>query len=168
MEDKRFIAIPYKILGDSRLSQTEKMLYGFINGFAKGKCHAANGFISQTLSVSVSTVEKAIAKLDRLKLIHRSNRYNGGRCVGKVMSIFVDTRGTVSPVENGALAPSLATGNIINIIEDDAAFATRAPSLPSGSVTYEAVKNQSEQQLHDDGYYRKDGKLFNRFDNTEI
>lgn len=63
-ELNQFINLPYHIMKDKRLSQTQKMIYGFVNGFDEPLiCYASNTYIAEVIGVSARAVSKAISYL---------------------------------------------------------------------------------------------------------
>ncbi len=71
---EQYINIPYSIMMREDLSQTEKIIYGFINGF-KGNnvCYASNAYISNVLVLSERQVSRSISKLITLTLVSSMN-----------------------------------------------------------------------------------------------
>ena len=82
-----FITIPYKVLRNKKLTITDKLIIGFVIGFTKGKCSASNQYLAELLSVTERTIKNSTRKMEKLGVLKKENKYSGGRCLGKVMTI---------------------------------------------------------------------------------
>ena len=65
LDGQQFINIPYSIMRDSTLSQTQKIVYGFINGFnAPLICYASNSYIANIVGLkSDKAISQAVSGL---------------------------------------------------------------------------------------------------------
>lgn len=65
MEKNNYISIPYKVMSDKRLTQTQKLIYGFVAGFhvSGNICYASNAYIGEVIGLKVTAVSRAISKL---------------------------------------------------------------------------------------------------------
>ena len=79
MKKEQYINIPYSIMMSKNLSQTEKMIYGFICGFdfTDNICYVSNRYIGEVIGVSERTASRAITKLVTTSLVSRFEE--GGR-----------------------------------------------------------------------------------------
>ena len=58
----QYISIPFKVMKDTRLTQTQKLIYGFVAGFKVSKkiCYASNSYIADVVCLKERAVSKAI------------------------------------------------------------------------------------------------------------
>lgn len=94
LKSSGFIQIPHQIVGDNRLSDFQKILYGLIYSYSKGKyksCFASNAKLAQLLGKSSNdTITKAIKGLNVFKLIDIENPRGPKRKI-KTSNIKLDT-----------------------------------------------------------------------------
>lgn len=72
------IFVPRAILEDQRLSLLEKVLFGLLDGFARGErgCFASNGYLARCLGRSNRCVRLALANLEAAGLVRRIGSEN--------------------------------------------------------------------------------------------
>ncbi len=66
------IHVPYEIILSENLTELDKLVFGYINSFCKGKykcCYAKDGTIGKQLNKSAGTINKSVSKLEKLKFI---------------------------------------------------------------------------------------------------
>ena len=65
------IGIPFEILFHPKLTNTEKILYGFIRNLAQSEkgCYASNGWLAGLMGVGTQTISNAIANLKEWEII---------------------------------------------------------------------------------------------------
>ena len=90
---KQFISIPYEVMMDVNLSQTQKMIYGFVNGFkiSGNICYASNAYIKSIIGVSERSVSKAVSVLISGGYIEALNPK------GRSRSLMINTRYNLEP-----------------------------------------------------------------------
>ena len=73
MKSDNYIMVPYKILGNTQLSSTDKLLYGLLTSLSRQKGYAfpSNGKLAEILNCSKSTISRTLEKLVQLHLIRR-------------------------------------------------------------------------------------------------
>lgn len=69
------IFVPRAILEDGRLTLLEKLLFGLLDGYAKGErgCFASNGYFSRIFGRTPRAIRDAIATLEAAGLVRRRN-----------------------------------------------------------------------------------------------
>lgn len=67
------IFIPRAILEDARLSVLDKVLFGLLDGYARGErgCFASNSYLARVLVKSPRTIRDALMGLEKLGLVRR-------------------------------------------------------------------------------------------------
>ncbi len=75
--------IPSQILSNTKLSQTEKLIYGIVSGFNYNNktCTASNATIGSALGISAGRASKAIHTLAKLNLINVQMVENSNRTI---------------------------------------------------------------------------------------
>ncbi len=78
---EQFINIPYSIMRDEKLSQTQKMIYGMVRGYMDSGSifYASNKYISEIVMVKERSVSHAIAYLVEHKYLAVYNPKGRGR-----------------------------------------------------------------------------------------
>lgn len=150
--EEQYINIPYSIMSDKRLNQTEKMVYGLIKGFddANKICYASNRHIAEVIGVSERQVSRSITKLTTTTLVSRFEE--GGRkrwltTTSKTptttsMSNYHDTdvQLTTTPMSNNNIVDNIKNNIIYNIEEN------KNPNEYSSQEEYDAFF-ESEDDL---------------------
>lgn len=72
MEEKDYIIIPEKVVEDSNLSSTDKLVYGIILRLTRsnGYCWATNKYIADMLGFTTRTISESVRKLKVLGYIN--------------------------------------------------------------------------------------------------
>lgn len=86
-QDSRYINIPYSILRNRRLSDKEKMLYGYIAGFFDGECVASNEYIGTIIGGSKRTIQRCLKSLIEKGFITKRLVFDNGVCIGRILRI---------------------------------------------------------------------------------
>ena len=112
MEKKNnYISIPYKVMLNKRLTQTQKIVFGFIEGFKNSKniCYASNAYIAKVIGLKETAVSRAISKLVSEDMVDILNPK------GRSRSLYCKTDNPVSqdhkPVLEDGLSLSPKTDN---------------------------------------------------------
>lgn len=72
-----FLIIPYKVLNDKRLRQTDAILYGVIYWYERlkdGKCFASNAELGRVAGIAVKSVTNSLTRLEAYGYIQRVYR----------------------------------------------------------------------------------------------
>ena len=112
---------------DTRLTQTEKIIYGFIAGFHVNRkpCYASNAYIAQIVTVSERQVSRSIAGLEDKGWIEISNPKGRSRCLAcKYVSpdtevTNLDTNVQEPRHQRPAPQTSTSSNNIDNNLEEN-------------------------------------------------
>lgn len=72
------IFVPRAILEDPRLTLLEKLLFGLLDGYAKGElgCFASNGYFSRVFGRTPRAIRGAILNLEAAGLVRRRSAYS--------------------------------------------------------------------------------------------
>lgn len=79
LKDMPYAAVPFKILEDKDISDSELRLYAIILFFAskEGYCYASNNYFGDMLGIKENSVQRRLWKLERKKYIKRTICKNG-------------------------------------------------------------------------------------------
>lgn len=115
---EQYINIPYSIMMRSDLSQSQKIIYGFVNGFQDNNvCYASNTYIGEVLNLSPDGVSRCVSTLIRSGLIKALAPKGRSRSLFTTVPPSI-TSGT--PVDKVGLTPTLRSGNnIVNNIKNN-------------------------------------------------
>jgi CTP-dependent riboflavin kinase len=79
LKNMPYAAVPFKILEDKDISDSELRLYAIILFFAskEGYCYASNNYLGDMLGIKENSVQRRLWKLERKKYIKRTICKNG-------------------------------------------------------------------------------------------
>lgn len=82
------IFVPRIVLEDDRLSATDRILFGLVDGLAKSErgFFASNAYIAKTLRLTGRAVQQSLSRLEEAGYIFRSLGHLGGRTISTVSS----------------------------------------------------------------------------------
>lgn len=77
-KDMPYAAVPFKILEDKDISDSELRLYAIILFFAskEGYCYASNNYLGDMLGIKTRAVQTRLQKLEEKKYIFKSFEQN--------------------------------------------------------------------------------------------
>lgn len=102
------IFLPRAVLEDGRLSLLEKVLFGLLDGYARGEkgCFASNGYLARVLGRTPRAIRDAISALEAAGLVRRRNLVDFKNPDSK----YGFTRRTIETVSAQAIRRAIAEG----------------------------------------------------------
>lgn len=86
MEDN-YINIGYRYLKDKNLSDKEKLIVGFISGFAKDECKASNTYMATIFGSTRRTIQRQVSSLLKKDVIRSKILFENGYCTGRILNL---------------------------------------------------------------------------------
>ena len=96
----RYTNIPWTVVENKGLNPRAKIIYGVIQGFAKGECRVTDAYLAELLNVSGRAIQKDLKMLKDLNLIYTKFRTNEGKVVGRTLFVKGQTTQSNEPKED--------------------------------------------------------------------
>ena len=85
---EKYVHLTYSILGRKDLSDKDKIVYCFIQGFWSGMCKASDEYIGKIMGCSSRSIARSIRDLKEKKLIWSNPRYKDGKVIGRTLTVI--------------------------------------------------------------------------------